>query len=265
MRKQVLSAILLFTFAQLPAFAAQENQDFIQSSTEAKKIEFYWSKPAGQGPFPLLLLIHPDQDSPKIGGKVFIEMGQLEYWSKKGFVTVAISQPGYGASEGPADFCGPHTQAAALEVLSFFRAKKELVSKRIFIYGGSRGAVVASMLAAKAPELSGVILKSGVYNFVEWTRVTSWFNPIKLTLLWEMGWPTEEKLKARSAIFLADNIKAPTLIIHGTHDSRAPLSIAEELSENINRAGGKAQLVKIDSEHVIPMTKVNELMETFMK
>jgi dipeptidyl aminopeptidase/acylaminoacyl peptidase len=240
-------------------------QDHLQSSLDSKKIEYFWMKPEGVGPFPFILLIHPEQDSPKTGGKLFVDSGQLEYWTKKGFVTVAISQPGYGDSEGPADFCGHKTQRAALDVIQFFRKKSDLVSSHMFVYGGSRGAVVASMVAAQDSQLSGVILKSGVYDFVQWSKSRPWYDMIRLTMIWETGWLSEDKLRERSAIFLADKIKSPVLIIHGVQDDRAPLELAEQFSNAINKSGGHAELAKIESGHVIPMPQIDDLMASFMK
>jgi dipeptidyl aminopeptidase/acylaminoacyl peptidase len=259
--------VFLFNFILCvgPLSAKSETlHGFLQSSVDAKPIEYFWSKPEEAGPFPMLVLIHPDQESPKNGGLSFVESGQLDYWSKKGILTVAISQPGYGQSEGPPDFCGSRTQQAVIDVIDFFKAKTEMVSERVFIYGGSRGATVASMIATKIPSLSGVILKSGVYDFVAWSKLSPWFDPIKLTMLWEIGWLNETKLRERSAIYFADKIQAPVLIIHGTLDDRAPLSIAAEFSEAIVRSGGHAEFVKVESEHVIPMPKIADLMESFI-
>ncbi len=253
----------------LAGFSAEASspvsREFLASSKEGKRIEFYWSKPEATGSLPVLFLIHPEQESPKIGGKAFVENGQVDYWVERGYVTVAISQPGYGDSEGSADFCGPKTQAAVIDVLKHFQSLPGIDPHRLFLYGGSRGAVVASMVAASGFPLGGIILKSGVYDFVEWSRQRPWYDGIKLTMLWEIGWLTEEKLKERSAIYFSDKIKAPALVIHGSQDDRAPIRIAEKFAETINNAGGTAQLIKVESEHVIPMPKVTGFMEEFMR
>ncbi|HMN66899.1 MAG TPA: prolyl oligopeptidase family serine peptidase [Bdellovibrionales bacterium] len=121
------------------------------------------------------------------------------------------------------------------------------------------------MVATTGFPLGGVILKSGVYDFVEWSQERPWYDGIKLTMLWEIGWLTQEKLKERSAIYYADKIKAPVLVIHGSLDDRAPMSIVENFVKTINEVGGSAQLIKVESEHVIPMPKVTGLMEEFMR
>jgi phosphoglycolate phosphatase-like HAD superfamily hydrolase len=37
-------------------------------------------------------------------------------------------------------------------------------------------------------------------------------DPIKLSMIWEIGWPSEEKLKLRSSFYDADKIKAPLAV-----------------------------------------------------
>jgi dipeptidyl aminopeptidase/acylaminoacyl peptidase len=124
--------------------------------------------------------------------------------------------------------------------------------------------VVASLVAAEEPLLSGIILKSGVYDFVRWSKLRPWYDPVKLAMLWEIGWLSEAKLRERSAIYLAHKIKAPVLIVHGTQDSRAPIELAEQFGKAINDSGGHAEFLKVESEHVIPMTKIDIRMALFM-
>lgn len=261
----ILILIILLGSSSIEARASKVSREFLPSNEDRGKVEFFWSKPEGVGPFPVLLLIHPEQESPKTGGKMFVESGQVDYWVGKGYVSIAISQPGYGKSEGSPDFCGPKTQSAVADILKHFQFVSGVDPQRMFLYGGSRGAVVASRVAANGLPLAGVILKSGVYDFVEWSRSRPWYDVIKLTMLWELGWLSDEKLKERSAVRFADKIKAPVLVIHGSQDYRAPLNIAENFVKKVNDTGGKAKLIVIESEHVIPMPQVVGYMDEFMK
>src|SRR3989344_3153968 len=121
MRKLFFLKVALFLIGPSAnaGIAAQPIEEFLKLSSSNQKIEFYLQKPDGPGPFPVLLLIHPHQEWPsKIGAKFFVNSGTMKSWAEKGWMTVAFSQPGYGASDGPADFCGPATQQAALEIIN---------------------------------------------------------------------------------------------------------------------------------------------------
>ena len=131
-----------------------------------RKIELYWRKPDGAGPFPVLVLLHGHQEPGKtrIGGRAFVEWGVVRQFADAGIVAVAMSQPGYGGSDGPADYCGPATQAAVRATVSHFRALPFVDGKRVALEGISRGAVVAAMVASQDDTLAGAVLISGVYR-----------------------------------------------------------------------------------------------------
>lgn len=258
-------SVLIFLILGWTAKTLAVEKVFIPSSMGQQAIEVYFTKPSQAGPRPALLLVHPEQDSPKIGGEMFVKTGQLDFWAEKGYVAMAASQPGYGQSGGKPDFCGPRTQQAIIDVIGYFRKQNFVNPKLFFVYGGSRGAVVASMVATHDLDLRGVILKSGIYDFISWIDSRSWFDPIRLTMVWEIGFLNEFRLRERSAFYQADKIKVPVLVIHGIGDDRAPIGGAESFTNKIISFGGRADLIKVDSGHVIPMTQVNDTIEQFMK
>jgi hypothetical protein len=69
--------------------------------------------------------------------------------------------------------------------LQHLRSLPTVKKDKIFLYGGSRGPVIASVLSTQDSQLAGVILKSGVYDMGAAYRSYSWFNLIKLKMIWE--------------------------------------------------------------------------------
>jgi dipeptidyl aminopeptidase/acylaminoacyl peptidase len=86
--------------------------------------------------------------------------------ASRGYVAAALSQPGYGHSDGPSDFCGPFTQDAVVVAIDFLRNQSFVDPNKVVLYGYSRGAIVASMVATKDPKLAAVVLGAGAYNFL---------------------------------------------------------------------------------------------------
>lgn len=244
---------------------AEPNQEFLELPATKQKIEFYVEKPQGKGPFPTLVLIHPHQEWPsKIGAKYYIKSGFMNEWNKKGWMTVAFSQPGYGASDGPSDFCGPISQLATLEMIKHIRTIEDVKKDSIVVYGGSRGAVLAAFAAERDPQLAGVILKGGLYDFSDAYRQYPWYSLIKLAMLWEMGGVSDSKLQERSALLEADQIKVPVIMFHGSGDDRAPISYAKSFAGKIRAGGGSVDLIAFDSEHIISPEKIKGYMSSFL-
>ena len=130
----------------------------------SKTVEYFLEKPKGDGPWPMIVLLHGHQEWPRAGGKDFVQWGVLDEFANRGYLAVSVSQPGYGGSTGPADFCGPFTQHAVAAVIAKLHADGYVKGNRVLIQGVSRGALVAGMVAAHDPSIRGIVLISGLYD-----------------------------------------------------------------------------------------------------
>jgi dipeptidyl aminopeptidase/acylaminoacyl peptidase len=229
---------------------------------KTKAVELFWAKPEGNGPFPAILFIHGYQDPPRPGGAVFARAGRLGLMAKRGYVAAAMSQPGFGNSSGPPDFCGPFTQRAALVALDFLRQQAFVKPGKVALFGYSRGAIVAAMVATQDPSLAAVVLGAGVYDFFTWSPT---FPGIAWNIAGEAGTSPEAYL-ARSAIYHAEKIKAPVLLLHGGADERIPAQQARAFAEKL-RAVGVVYRLKIfpRAPHGIPIDEQWHEVEPFLE
>ncbi|HMD66067.1 MAG TPA: alpha/beta fold hydrolase [Stellaceae bacterium] len=119
------------------------------SQDQNKAVELFWAKPEGNGPFPVVLFIHGHQEGPRDGGEAYVWTGRLGIMARQGYVSAAVSQPGYGNSAGPPDYCGPFTQQAVLVAIDFLRRQPFVRANKVALFGYSRGAIVAAMVATQ--------------------------------------------------------------------------------------------------------------------
>ncbi len=216
-----------------------------------KRIEVFWTRPVEQGPWPAVLFIHGHQEGIRNGGEAYVSTGRLGIMASRGYVAASLSQPGYGNSDGPPDYCGPFTQDAVLVALDFLRNMPFVHPNKVALYGYSRGAIVASMVATKDPKLAAVVLGGGVYNLVGF--YPTGIRGIDANIKMETG-ASGEAFRARSAIYHVDKIRAPILLLHGAQDDRSPLWQARAFYEKLNTAG-LAVTLKIfpNAGHGIPI------------
>jgi len=198
-----------------------------------------------------LLLIHGHQEHLRNGGEAFVRTGRLEVIATLGYVAAALSQPGYGDSDGPPDYCGPFTQDATMVAVDFLRRQPFVDSKRVALYGYSRGAIVASMVATRDSRLAAVVLGAGAYDFFSWYPTP--LPGIDANIRLETG-ASAEAFRARSAIYHVDKIRAAVLVLHGAQDERIPVRQAELFSEKL-KASGVAVTLRIfpGARHGIPI------------
>ena len=232
-----------------------------------KKIEFFWMKPEGEGPFPMVVLLHGHQSPERPGGGMFT-FGELQMFVKQGWVAVAVSQPGYGGSNGPPDFCGPYSQDAVHETLRYFRSKSWIKPERIAISGASRGAILAAMVATQEKNLAGLILTVGAYDLKEsyglW-KVISSSRALAEAFENEAG-TSDDAFESRSALSHIADLRTPALIIASGFDNPGSQRQAGVLTQKLKAQGTPAELVDFpDEAHQIPFEKREFVIMKFLK
>jgi len=267
MRLAATAALVIVGIARVLAQPASiepvRSESLAHPDEQRKRIEVFWTKPSGEGPWPVLILIHGHQMGDRPGAKVYVESGGLERFAAPGMLVAAVSQPGYGKSDGPADFCGPRSQRAIIAAIDYFRKQPFVDAKRIALFGYSRGAGVAAMVATRVPDLAAVVLGAGIYDL----RATySRLEPgIQQNIDREAG-TSEEAYRVRSAIFHVDRIKAPTLVLHGEQDDRASAESAKAFGAALEKTGTPVRVVIFPGVgHGIPPAQQNAEWAPFLR
>ena len=234
----------------------------------SKKVELLWAEPKGEGPWPVILYVHPHQFPERPGANGLVGPGVLPWMTQRvgGLLAAAVSQPGYGRSDGPPDFCGPKTQRAVEEAIRYLR-EMEQTDGRVLLYGYSRGAIVSSVVATRDSELAGLALGAGAYDVGDqYARLegNTELEGLVQNIERESG-ATEEAFRERSALGQGAKIKVPTLILHGEDDGTCPVDHAKDLAAEIEAAGGDVELVLFpETGHNIPFRPRNAALYAFV-
>lgn len=247
--------------------AAARSVSVAHPDDATKTVEYFLERPSGYGPWPTVVLLHGHQDGAKPGGEVFVDWGVLKQLAGRGYLVVAVSQPGYGRSTGPADFSGVFTQHAVEGVIAKLRADGLASPDRLLIEGISRGALTAGLVAAQDPTVSGLVLISGVYDLPAYVAKSD-PSPARKAVVAAMKAETggaADALIARSLLRRAADIKAAVLILNGAKDDRTDPEQARALAELITRGGGTARaIIYPDAGHQIPIDVRNKDVDLFI-
>jgi dipeptidyl aminopeptidase/acylaminoacyl peptidase len=264
MRASMIALVLLGCSHRPPAGERAATRELITDGT--RKIETYWMKPDGAGPFPAVVFLHGHQQPgpERVGGRAFVDWHVLADFAAAGLVAVAVSQPGYGGSDGPPDYCGPATQSAVRAVLKNLRARPFVDGKRIALEGISRGAVVASMVAAEEPTLAGVVLLSGIYDLHALYERDKNSSSMQ-SFLHEVPTASPADVAARSALAHVAEIKVPTLILSGGKDPIAPPEQASAFAQALFATGVEVELHTFpNAGHQIPALERAPIIIAFL-
>ncbi|MBY3207172.1 MULTISPECIES: alpha/beta hydrolase family protein [Rhizobium] len=226
-------------------------------------VELFQAQAASETPAGAILFVHGNQGGRLLGGIEAVDSGALlRFCSGLNITAAAVSQPGFGASDGPPDFCGPKTQQAIIAALAFLRGQPSVDPNRIVLYGNSRGAVASAMVATQVSDLRAVILSSGVYDLEVAYHASS--DGLRWVIEKEAGLSREAFL-ARSALHYAPELRSETLLLHGKHDDRAPVAQAELFSKALSNAGVLATLHVFECGHQIPRNQMQGALRPFLQ
>ncbi|MEN6291347.1 MAG: alpha/beta hydrolase [Methanobacterium sp.] len=148
--------------------------------------------------------------------------------------------------------------------------------KKAHFMGGSMGACILQVIAAKYPErVNSMVLylatpqfsdtlKNAMAPFLKPQKEEEGKNNQMHPLFMQKYPPTTESLSRQleanmefDGRDLLDQIKAPTLIINATKDLFIPMESTEELAEGIPHA----KVILVDGDHLFPMTKLDLLIK----
>ncbi|HUS12360.1 MAG TPA: prolyl oligopeptidase family serine peptidase [Pyrinomonadaceae bacterium] len=223
---------------------------------EGNRIEALSFQPAGEGKFPGLLLIPGYQRS----APDYLNLGRI--LGQQGFASVAVTQPGFGKSEGKADYVGPNTIYALKAGFDKFQHEPYVDKKKMGIFGYSRGGMAASLLAVRLPELRAAVFGAGIYDFkTAYDEIK--MEGIRENMKLESGM-TEKAIKDRSSLFQMKNLPCPVLILHGEKDQNVPVSQALLLRDRLTKLH-KVFEIKLfpNAEHSIPTDEFVPLVIDF--
>lgn len=215
--------------------------------------------PAGEGPFPAVVLAHGYKPPSRYTIGNGMEREQV-YLADRGFVVLHTDYRGYGASTRVPDIQMELGLGFAEDVLNALQSVRQLPQvdpERVGLFGLSMGGGVTNNALVTAPEL--------IPAAVTWAPVSSWFPDNYQRMLARKLPHRVDDLRRAYGLPSADNsfyvdlsprtffdrITAPVLIDHGTADEVCPFEWSRTTSRLMREAGVDVRLRRRWREHHI--------------
>ncbi len=182
---------------------------WIAVGNQNEKIHVWWA-PAADPNAPVLLYLHGARWN--LTGSA----ARIPRWNRMGFSVLAIDYRGFGQSSARS----PTEQSANEDADAAWLHLQQLApSQKRFILGHSLGGAMATYLAIKYPDASGLILEASFTNIPALiTQYPLGFLPV--------GFLVTQRFDNLQRI---KDVKIPILFAHGTHDEIVPFNMSEQL------------------------------------
>lgn len=207
-----------------------------------RAIPAYYYRPEGEGPFPVVIMIH---GGPEAQERLRF-VGFVQYLVSEMKLAVVIpnvrGSTGYGRDYHMLDDWDKREDSVKDigSLLDWIEKQKELDSKRVAVYGGSYGGYMVLACLTNFPNRikAGVDIV-GIANFITFLEKTS---PYRQDLRRaEYGDERDAKMRATfekiSPINNTDKMTAALYVQHGANDPRVPANEAEQIVKKLRDKG----------------------------
>lgn len=164
-------------------------------------------------------------------------------FAREGYLVYASNYRGNDGGEGEDEFGGGDVNDV-FNLLEIAKNNPAWDRKNIFILGHSRGGMMTYMMLRKNKTITAAISIAGVAD-LEKAGIA---RPEMIEKVYRQTIPDYDKnpkqaLLSRSAIYWADEIETPILLLHGTADEAVDLSNSQKLAEKLSEYNKRHELV----------------------
>jgi dipeptidyl aminopeptidase/acylaminoacyl peptidase len=222
-------------------------EELTTASPDGYPVHGWLVRPAGEGPHPVLLVIHGGPHT-QFGYSLFDE---AQVYAAAGFAVV-MGNPrgssGYGEAHGRAIVgdMGNHDRADLMALLDVALAHPALDAARVGVMGGSYGGYMTAWLAAHegSRRFKAAIVERALtaWDSFEGSSDIGWiFGDIYVG-------KDPAKLRDQSPLTHVDKVDLPVLIVHSEQDWRCPIEQGQRLFVALRRRGVEAEMLVFPGE-----------------
>lgn len=215
------------------------------TSPDGYPVHGWIAVPEGEGPHPVLLLIHggPHAQYPP----TFFD--EVQTYAGAGYAVVFCNprgSAGYGRTHGRA-ITGAFGDSDAADVIAFLDqalTDPRLDSDRVGVLGGSYGGYMTAWLTTRTDRFAAAIVERG------------FLDPASFVGSADIGWffsqayvgSAPEQVAAQSPMAHLDKVSTPTLVIHSENDWRCPVEQGQRWYVGLKQRGVPTELLLFPGE-----------------
>lgn len=223
-----------------------EPEEALVTGPDGYPVHGWVTTPNGEGPHPVLLLIHGGPHAAY--SPTFFD--EVQVYTEAGYAVVFCNPRGsssYGQEHGRA-ITGRLGTVDAKDVIAFLdgvlERRADLDPGRVGVLGGSYGGYLTGWLTTRTDRWAGAIVERGfldAFSF-EGSSDIGWFSGLRY-----LG-DDRELVEAQNPMSHIDKVTTPTLVIHSEEDWRCPIEQGQRWFVGLKRRGVPAEFLVFSGE-----------------
>jgi dipeptidyl aminopeptidase/acylaminoacyl peptidase len=243
-------------FEHEKAYAGFECRHATFMSDGLKVAAFIWKPRETEGKkLPLIIINHGGSgDLGKL--KPWVHFGYYHYVSS-GFVVIGPQYRGVDGGEGHDEFGGADLHDV-MNVIPLARSLGYVDMKNVFMVGASRGGMMVYLALKNSIPVNAAAVISGVADLINSGKERPNMVTVYKRLIPDFEKRGDESLRERSAVYWADKINTPVLLLQGTADWRVNTSQVLALAEKLQDSGKSYELIVYANDaHGVPLNRAD--------
>jgi dipeptidyl aminopeptidase/acylaminoacyl peptidase len=249
---QQAEAILRKMYERFQNTLVCENFDYIVDGVLVRG--FYVAPKPGAQKAKLPLIIFNRGGNGDFGASVFgYIMMNFFPMAEQGFVVVGSQYRGFikGIPNSGEDEFGGKDLNDVLKLVDLAAAFPQVDSKRIGMYGFSRGGMMTYMATKQSPKISSIAVAGGVVDLAKELETRPEIENVYKQRIPNYATQKVQALAERSAILWADKIPktTPVLLLHGGNDERVNVNNAKDMDKKLTELKHPHKLVIYEGDN----------------
>jgi dipeptidyl aminopeptidase/acylaminoacyl peptidase len=218
-------------------------EERIELSVDNLRVKAILLRPAGDGPFPGLVVNH--------GGMSGIDervLGRGRSLCERGYAVLLPSFRGEDCSEGAMDVASGDVRDA-LTALALLSGRDDIDSQRLGMWGNSRGGLTTLLAAQQTDALRCAATSAAILSAEDLYEIFAARQDSQLAEVLRMmgGTPSEQpgEYARRSPLTHMEQLRCPLLVLHAADDTVVNVRSAVQLRAALERTGHSDYTVSI--------------------
>ncbi len=244
---------------RLAKAAAQGRCERLMYRSSGLRVTGYVLRPATPGPHPVILWLRGgNRDFAKIEQVTLLNLNWL---AEAGFVVIAPQYRGVDGGEGGDEFGGADVDDV-MALVPLAHSLPEADPSRLYVLGGSRGAMQATIAMRRGLPVRAAAFRGGMFDLKTLLSRRPTFEKGWREMMPDFAIDPVAAMERRSAVFWANELHTPILMVHGRQDWRSPLDGAQAFGAKLALAGVPHKLVVYErDEHQLALHRTEWLSE----